>query len=106
MAKTYAEIAEEIKRDPKTRAEIERDTATILSANRLARIREESGLPQREVARALGVTQARISKIERAEDVQLSTLQRYIDALGGHLRIEAVFDTETISVTDEELIHG
>ena len=38
------------------------------------------------------VTQANISRIERQEDLKLSTLERYIEALGGRLEVRAVFD--------------
>ena len=94
MPKTYAERSKEIRRDPRRRAAIERETAAILAANRLARIREAAGLTQADVARNMGVTQTRVSKIELAEDVQLSTLQRYVAALGGHLEARAIFDDE------------
>ncbi len=57
----------------------------------LSRLREHRGLTQLELASRLGVRQASISGMERRDDVQLSTLQRVIEALGGVLEIFAAF---------------
>ena len=45
------------------------------------------------------MTQKRVSAIERAEDLNLSTLQRYVAALGGQLQADAEFDDETVALT-------
>ena len=57
------------------------------------------GLSQTELAKRLGVTQKRVSAIERAQDLNLSTLQRYVDALGGRLQADVEFDDQTITLT-------
>jgi transcriptional regulator with XRE-family HTH domain len=44
------------------------------------------------LAERLGMTQENVSRIERAEDTQLSTIRRYIEALGGNLELHAVFE--------------
>jgi predicted XRE-type DNA-binding protein len=103
---TYNEIAEELLSDPRHRADIEREKAAILAANKLAGLREQAGLSQSAVAEILGITQARVSRIERAEEVQLSTLQRYVEALGGRLEVRAVFEQETVEVSDAEAVHA
>lgn len=105
MPRKYAEIAEELLSDPRHRSDIERQKAAILAANQLARLRERAGLTQTDVAELLGVSQARVSKLERAEDVQLSTLQRYVEALGGRLEVRAVFEEEEdVSVSPREKV--
>lgn len=71
--KTYKEREAEILRDPARRARIASETAAILAANRLARLREQAGMTQADVARILGVTQSRISRVERAEDLNLDS---------------------------------
>jgi hypothetical protein len=48
-----------------------------------------------------GVSQSNVSRIEQEEDVYLSTLARYIAALGGHLEVLAVFPEETVTVLRE-----
>jgi transcriptional regulator with XRE-family HTH domain len=53
----------------------------------LARLREERGLTQQDVATKLGVKQSTISGMERRDDIQLSTLQKLIGALGGAVEV-------------------
>jgi predicted transcriptional regulator/DNA-binding XRE family transcriptional regulator len=57
----------------------------------LKTLRELAGLTQSEIADRLDVGQAAVSKIENRGDVQLSSLQKYVEALGATLRIEAAF---------------
>jgi HTH-type transcriptional regulator/antitoxin HipB len=54
----------------------------------LRQAREEAGLTQEEVARRLKTQKSAISRIENhADDVRLSTLRRYANALGASLQI-------------------
>jgi transcriptional regulator with XRE-family HTH domain len=48
----------------------------------LAAIRRATGLTQIQLAANLGVGQAQISKVERQEDMLISTLASYLKALG------------------------
>ena len=51
--------------------------------------REEVGLTQDEVAKKLHTKKSAISRIENhAEDIKLSTLEKFAEALGKTLRIE------------------
>lgn len=55
------------------------------------RMREESGLTQREMAEILGTRQARVSGFERGEaDFYFSTLQNWAQAFGLRLEFYAV----------------
>jgi transcriptional regulator with XRE-family HTH domain len=63
---------------------------------RLNEVRRRRGLSQAQVAAALEVSQPNISRIEQEDDVRLSTLTRYVEALGGRLEITAVFADERI----------
>ena len=55
----------------------------------LAKIRKSKQLKQTELAVIMGVSQASISKVESGKDIQLSTLQNYVRALGGEVSIIA-----------------
>jgi hypothetical protein len=44
------------------------------------------------------VTQENVSRIERAEDTQLSTIKRYIEALGCNLELHAVFQDRDVPI--------
>jgi len=63
---------------------------------RLGDIREAVGKTQVEVADELGLGQGSVSKIERAADMYLSTLRRYVEALGGELEVLARFPEGTV----------
>jgi len=57
----------------------------------LSELRHESGLSQQDMAEELGVSQVSVSKIERQDDLRVSTLMRYLDALGANLELRVVF---------------
>jgi len=56
-----------------------------------SRLREQRGLTQQQLAGRLGLKQATISGIERRDDIQLSTLRRVVEALGGELEVFGSF---------------
>src|SRR3954470_16119540 len=65
-------------------------------------LREAAGKTQADVAEASKIDQADISRLEGREsfnDCQVSTLQRYIAALGGQLELVAVFGNKKIALT-------
>src|SRR5262245_37875615 len=62
-----------------------------LIGHSLRKLREIAGLTQADLAERLKVGQASVSKIECRGDVQISSLQRYVEALGATLRVEAIF---------------
>lgn len=54
----------------------------------LRQAREAAGMTQEEVAQQLSTTKSAISRIENhAEDIRLSTLNRYAKAVGANLQI-------------------
>ena len=59
---------------------------------RLAALRIARGATQAEVAERAGWQQAAVSRLEvRADDAKVSTIRRYIESIGGELRVVAVF---------------
>lgn len=66
-------------------------------AQRLADVRKRQNATQVEVAAAMGVSQARVSKIEKGEleRSEVETLAAYVRALGGKLKIIADFGDES-----------
>jgi transcriptional regulator with XRE-family HTH domain len=71
---------------PERRARVEATKVGLLSELRAERERS-----QVTVAEAMGTTQSAISRIERQEDIHLSTLRKYIGATGGRLRVIAEY---------------
>lgn len=57
--------------------------------------REDAGMTQEELARKLGTKKTAISRIENhAEDIRLSTLEKYASAFGKTLKLRLVDTTE------------
>ena len=54
------------------------------------------GVDEAVLRAALDVADERLSEDERREDLYLSALGRYVEALGGLLEVRAVFGDETI----------
>jgi transcriptional regulator with XRE-family HTH domain len=64
----------------------------------LDELREARALTQQQLAEALGVRQATISKMERRTDMYLSSLRKIIQAMGGELEIRAVFPSGLVRI--------
>ncbi|EHR62584.1 helix-turn-helix domain-containing protein [Saccharomonospora cyanea] len=66
-----------------------------IDGHRLSERRKALGLSQTDVAEKMGVTKSRISQIERGEVSTVDAIARYVQALGGHIQISAVFGDDT-----------
>lgn len=65
-------------------------------------VREAAGKTQIDVAETSRMDQADVSRLERRgdfADCQVSTLQRYVAALGGQLELVAAFGSKRIILT-------
>jgi len=85
-----------VRSEEQKKADMDRLAAEV-RAYRLAEIRQEQDLTQRDVAALMGVSAPRVSAIEHGEidRAEVSTLRSYVEALGGRLRVVADFgDTE------------
>ena len=67
---------------------------TAVAGPELRRMRLLAGLTQEQVAMCMDVQQAAISKIEKDGEIYLSTLRRYVEALGASLRLNGQFPTD------------
>jgi transcriptional regulator with XRE-family HTH domain len=85
MARDFKELEE--KMPPLARARADAEAKKIMSEMLLSEIRKFAGMTQEEVAAKLGVTQPSLSKLENQDDMQVGTLRRLIEALGGELEI-------------------
>ncbi len=98
MANKFKKLSDPIDRDPKRRARVDEHKRAMEVALELADARGERGVSQTELAKRMKVSQANISRIEREGDIHLSTLAGYVGALGGKLKIEAVFGDRSVSL--------
>ena len=104
MARTLNEMLESL--PAKRRAKIER-RATELAT--LQDVRQALQQTQKAVAKKLGVGQDTVSRMERSgENMLLSTLGRYVTAMGGEVEVIARFPNRKPVVlyqtTDEQLL--
>src|ERR1700761_5553636 len=70
----------------------------------LGEMRKDRKISQAVVAEALGVGQMQISRLEKRKDPRLSTMQRTVAAMGGHLTMIATFpDQEPIILVTSQV---
>ncbi|ADW70246.1 helix-turn-helix domain-containing protein [Granulicella tundricola] len=75
----------------KERERIKQEAVAELDAMGFAALRKARQQTQVELAEKLGIDQASVSALENRSDLLLSTLAKYVRALGGNLEIRAVF---------------
>src|SRR5664280_2102487 len=70
----------------------------------LGELRKGRKLSQAKMAEALGIGQMQISRLEQRKDPRLSTMQRTVAAMGGHLTMIATFpDQEPVVLVASQL---
>lgn len=84
----FSEIRGEV--TPDRRARIDAIKAQMAAGQRLAELRAIAGVTQVDVAAAMGLAQPSVSNIEKRDDILVSTLRSYVEALGGELEVTAV----------------
>lgn len=89
------------KMDPAAQARVDARVRSTLRAMPLEEIRKAIGMTQTDLAGRIDTTQGSVSKIEHAADMYLSTLRKYIEALGGELHLTARFpDGRTMEIDE------
>jgi len=76
--------------DPVRRARVEHVARQIDLILALSAIREAVGMTQEEFASSAMMSQENVSRIERATDVKLSTIQRLTRTVGAELELTAI----------------
>lgn len=94
--KSFKHLSDKLRSTPEGQAAVQREQQLVGDLLALAQLRATRGVTQVELADAWEVSQANVSRVEHADDLYLSTLRRYVAALGGRLEITAVFPDQTI----------
>ena len=77
------------KQSPESQVRIAAKVEEMRQTIALHQLREELNISQTEMAAAMGIKQPTLAKMEQADnDPRLSTLKRYVAALGGELSID------------------
>ena len=98
MAKTFDTL---VKRTTSkaTRDKASARTKELLAELPVSELRQLAGKSQRELAKILGIKQPSLSKLENQSDIQVSTLQKIIEALGGKLDVVARFPKGNVRIS-------
>jgi transcriptional regulator with XRE-family HTH domain len=107
MARNFNELR--AKMSPESRQRAEERAREMMSEMLLGELRRLSGMTQIQLAAALGIKQPTLSQLESQDDMQISTLQRIVAALGGELEIVAKMPTGRVALRqfiDAEPVHA
>ena len=104
MAKKYEELRKKMRSEVRARAEAR--TRKMLEEMPLQELRQALEHTQEELAQILRVEQATVSKMERRTDMYISTLRRFIQAMGGQLEITAKFAEGDVRINQFEELRG
>ncbi len=87
---SYQEWRDALLSDPAIRTIYEEEAAKKELWLQLVEARQEVGLTQAQMAERLGVTQSQVARIEKKgyEAYTLTTLRRYVEALGRDFQLE------------------
>ena len=97
MVKNFKTLRE--KMSPESRERSRTLAAKYRAEMPLNKLREALAITQVHLARILRVNQAAVSKMERRTDMYVSTLQDFIKAMGGELKITAKFPDGSVEIT-------
>jgi transcriptional regulator with XRE-family HTH domain len=103
MAKKFSELR--AKMSPVAQSRAAARAEAMLVEMQLSELRKSRQATQVDVAKAMSVEQAAVSKLERRDDMYVSTLRQYVEALGGKLKLVASFPDAEIQVHPFEPAH-
>ena len=96
MVKKFSALRAKMSPDAQARSAARAEA--MLLEMQLQELRKSRNVTQVELADLMQVEQASISKLERREDMYVSTLREYVRALGGELKLVAAFPDGEIQV--------
>jgi len=104
MAKKFRDLVAAL--PPERQENIRRLSAELLAEMPLHELRRARELSQEHLAATMKQSQSAISRLERRTDMYISTLRRYVRALGGELEIVARFPEGSVRVDQFTTLSG
>lgn len=98
--KPFSELRNQI--TPERRAKNKTRAQLMLLHLALVELQQSLGLTPGDLEKDLSIVGSSVSELENQEDIQVSTLSRYIKALGGSLKLVAHFPDEEIVLAQFE----
>ncbi len=96
MPKPFSILQQEM--SPERQARNEAKAKACLESMRVEELRRALEQTQQDLASSMNMSQAAISKIEHQADMYVSTLRRFVEAMGGELRIVAHFPGGDVTI--------
>ena len=97
MAKQFRDWVAQMPEERQAR--IAAETQRLIDEMPLQARRRALDLTQQPVAATLGINPIAVSKMEGQTDLYVSTLRRFVEAMGGELRIMAHFPQGTVEIS-------
>ena len=102
MAKSFDILKNKLSKERKIA--IEQRIEDIIETMPLSELRQARQFTQEKLARSMKIKQASISKMEGQTDMYISTLRKYIKAMGGDLEIIAKFPEGSVRIEKFETL--
>ena len=96
MAKKFSQLQADMSPEAQSRSAARAEA--MLLEMQLQQLRKSRNVTQTELADLMSIEQGAVSKLERRDDMYVSTLREYIKALGGELKLVASFPDTDIQV--------
>jgi hypothetical protein len=94
--RSFAELRARL--SPEAQAKTEAEAQRLGEEMDLAEVRRALKLSQEEIGQTLQIKQGSVAKIEKRTDMYVSTLRRFIEAMGGELEIVARFPDHAVKI--------
>ena len=94
--RSFAELR--VRMSPEAKAKAEAEAQRLGEEMDLAEVRRALKLSQEEIGQILQIKQGSVAKIEKRADMYVSTLRRFIEAMGGELEIVARFPDHAVKI--------
>jgi DNA-binding XRE family transcriptional regulator len=102
MAMSFNALKDQLPEERK--AKIAQRIEATMATMPLAELRQARHYTQEQLARSMNIKQASISKMEGQTDMYISTLRKYVKAMGGELEIVATFPEGRVRIEKFETL--
>ena len=96
MAKKFRDLVTQMPKE--RRARIEAETQRLIDEMPLQEFCKALDLTEQQIAATLGINQTAVSRVESQTDMYINTLRRFVEAMGGELRIVAHFPQGNVEI--------
>jgi len=104
MAKPFNLLRNKLSAESRIR--IEERVNAALAEMPLAELRQARKFTQQQIAETMNIKQASVSKMESQTDMCISTIRKFIEAMGGELEIIAKFPEGSVKVDNFQGLEG